>query len=153
MSTPTDFVATAYIANGRLKLEQIDREALDEFLGSQDGREMVLTVRRKGSKRSADQNAFYHGVVLKLLSEHTGFEPEDMHEWLKKQFLPAKLLQVVTQHGEAIEHEVRPTTTTLTTEQFSQYWERIQRWAATDLGVVIPDPDRTYRVTRRRKAA
>ena len=75
--------------------------------------------------RSNPQNKYYFGVVVDMISEETGNEPEETHELLKLKFLKPM--------GKA-------NTTQLDTKEFNLYIEKIQRWAAQDLGCIIPDP-------------
>ena len=82
--------------------------------------------------RSNPQNRWYWGVCIDLISEHTGFTPEEVHEILKHKFLTPKSLM-----GE----QIYPSTTSLTTVEFKNYMEKIQRWASMELSVVIPDPN------------
>jgi len=44
-------------------------------------------IKKWNRNRSADQNEYYHGVVVKILSEHTGFETDEMHDILRGMFL------------------------------------------------------------------
>ena len=60
-----------------------------------------------------------------MISEETGNEPEETHELLKLRFLKPI---------------GKRNTTELTTVEFNTYIEKIQRWAAQELGCVIPDP-------------
>jgi len=75
--------------------------------------------------RSNPQNKYYFGVVVDMISEETGNEPEETHELLKLKFLKPM--------GKA-------NTTQLDTREFNLYIEKIQRWAAIELGCIIPDP-------------
>jgi hypothetical protein len=135
------------VERGKLLVDRARLWAEVEVLPDGD---YVVTIERAKRTRSDDQNRYYWGVVVDILSEHTGYEPEEMHEWLKAEFLPKKALGVVTQHGEIVEHTICKTTTTLSTTEFNRdYWERLQRWAAIELGVVIPDPDPALRTRAR----
>jgi hypothetical protein len=100
----------------------------------------TLTVERQHATRSLSQNAWYWGCIVGLLSEHTGFSPDEMHELLKGKFLPKKLA-IPDGHGEVVaEFIIGGTTTTLNKIDFGEYCEQIRRWASADLAVVIPDP-------------
>jgi hypothetical protein len=145
MSPPTDFVATAYIANGRLKLEQIDREALDAYLADLRDGEVELSVRRKGTKRSSQANRYLWGVVYRLLSEHTGYTSEEIHDWAKRRFIP-KHVTFTDGNGEIRDDMViGGSTTKLNTVDFTEFVENVRRFAATELGLDIPDPVRAWR--------
>ena len=81
--------------------------------------EVILRPRNVG--RSDQQNKYYHGVVVKMISDHLGYEKDEMHEVLKKQFKVES-------------------TAKLKSAEFKEYVENIVRWAASDLGLPIPDP-------------
>lgn len=44
--------------------------------------------------RTTKQNAYYWGVVVKMLSEYTGHTSQECHTLLKKQLLPPKQIKV-----------------------------------------------------------
>jgi hypothetical protein len=66
------------------------RKEFDDYVMSLDGKtvEIVLRLPKKG--RSGRQNRYYHGVVLKLISETTGYSKDEAHDG---RFLPFCLLQ------------------------------------------------------------
>lgn len=82
--------------------------------------------------RSNQQNRYYWGVVIETLAEEIGLTPEETHEALKHKFLTP-----IEKKG----YKLYPTTTQLLTTEFNTYIEKIQRWAAQDLSIVIPDPN------------
>ncbi len=90
--------------------------------------------------RSNNQNSYYWGVIISLLSEHTGFSPDEMHEILKHKFL-RRTLWVRTKHGTQEQSIIAQSTTRLTTKQFEEYQSQIRQWASMDLGVFLPEPN------------
>jgi hypothetical protein len=67
---------------------------------------------------------------------------------LKAKFLP-KHLSVPNQNGEIVgEFVIGGSTTKLNKLEFGEYCDSIVRWAAEDLGLVIPDPDPAWREKR-----
>lgn len=136
-------VAAGTIRDGRVFLH--NRKAFDSAVsGIREGTEVELTVTRLYATRSTRQNRWYWGVAVELLSEHTGYGPEEMHDLLKAKFLP-KQLAVLNGNGRIVDSFVLGgSTRLLNTVEFKDYCERIQRWAAEDLGVVIPDPEQDY---------
>ncbi len=81
------------------------------------------------------QNRYYWGVCLRTLAEWSGHEPEELHDLLKG------FLQVQTKTlPNGYEFNSWPTTTTLTVEEFSDYVDKVVRWAA-EQGVRIPEAD------------
>jgi len=102
------------------------------YLITLEDKRVTCEVKKFVKKRSIEQNNYWWGVVVKILSEHTGFEPEEMHDWLKLEFLPV--------HSKDGKMKSGKSTTRLTTLEFVDLIERVQRWAAQDLQVYIPDP-------------
>jgi len=99
-----------------------------------EGRRVQLSVGRVQSGRSLSQNKYLWAVVYGTLSEWSGHEPEELHEFCKDKFLPSEQKQLP--NGEVM---VRPPSTkTLTVEEFSKYVDEVVRWAA-EQRVYVPD--------------
>ena len=107
------------------------------------GQRLDIIIRKRSSKRSNDQNAYYWGVVIPILGDYFGYDnPEDMHAELKLKFNP-------------VESKLRPgvmiggTTTKMSTVEFmvadDSYVERICRWAAMEYQIYIPPPKKKDR--------
>jgi hypothetical protein len=103
------------------------------YLGSLEGLEVEVVVRKKRSKRSDQQNRYYWGVVVKMIADHCGYTPEEMHEALKFKVLGS---ESPDDHGLV---KIR-STAALSTDEFSQYVNKVVQFAAMSLGVFIPDP-------------
>jgi hypothetical protein len=116
------------ITGGKLKLA--DRPLFEQYLHTLNGI-VVLTVEKYRRKRSSNQNRWYFGVVLKLISDHTGEDVQSLHEAFKMQF--SEMRDV---HG----LKVPQRTSGMDTTDFSQHCERVRQWAAEFLGLNIPDP-------------
>ena len=124
-------IFTGHIESGFFRLDNAGTFAT--FLRTLEGKRIELTIRRERLGRSLQQNRYYWGVVVSLIADHCGYEPEEMHEALKLKFLSD---MVEDEHG-----LVRVgSTTKLSTEGFIDYINRIVRWAAQDLQCLIPDP-------------
>ena len=76
------------------------------------------------------------GVVYKYIAAETGHNENEIHEWLKDEFLPPKFIKI----GDK-EKELHRTTTDLTTAEMEVYLERCRVWAGATLGCVIPLPN------------
>lgn len=99
-----------------------------------EGQKVLIVVKKFSKKRTNQQNAYYWAVVVDILANHFGYEPEEMHEELKQMFNP-------------IDSKIRPgkkiggSTTKIPRDKFiDDYCERICRWAATEYQIVIPPP-------------
>ena len=142
-SVVSDIVTTARVEGGKLFIR--GRRTFDRLVAQlPDGWEMELALTRKRSTRSQHANAYYWGVVLHHLAEHTGYSVDEMHDVCKAKFL-AKHLAVQNGNGEIVgEFVLGGSTRKLTTTEFYDYVERIRQWADVDLNCPTPDPDPRY---------
>jgi dihydroorotate dehydrogenase len=86
--------------------------------------------------RSIQQNKAYFGLAVNMIANHLGYDKEDMHKALAEKFLGT----VEIKFGK--ETLIVPKSTkNLTTVQFIEYTERVQRWAAEFLELNIPCPN------------
>lgn len=121
------------------KLIIIDRVAFDEHVAAfPEGTELGLVIAKRYKDRSDRQNGYYWGVVLKIISDHTGHSTEELHEIFKRKFLPPRIL---TYRGTTF--KVPMSTTESDTLEFTDYIERIRAEAGT-MGITIPDPDQVH---------
>lgn len=86
--------------------------------------------------RSNNQNRYYWGVVIEILSEHTGFTPEEIHEVLK-----AKFLRYTKMLPTSEEVNLSRSTKGLDTKEFEEYMEKVRMFAIQELDVEIPLPN------------
>lgn len=97
------------------------------------GKTVQVTCERRKKTRSSTQNAYYWGVVIRMIADECGYigkeDEEALHNRLKEMFLGRKGRLGITQG-----------TSELTTEQFGEYIERIKAWAAEELKIYIPEP-------------
>lgn len=94
-----------------------------------------IVIKPYKSKRSLDQNAYWWAVPVAILAEHCGYEPEQMHY---------ALLGEWRGYMEGIGGQKIPncaSSSKLTTAEFTQLIEWVQRWAATEMDVQIPSPN------------
>lgn len=91
-----------------------------------------VTIRPWKAKRSRNQNNYYHGAIVPIIADYCGYTHEEAHEALKHQFL--------TEHTNGPLARVR-STTSLTTQEFEDYAERVRLWASVNLGLYIPLPN------------
>lgn len=125
----------AEIKNGRPQLSKDQKKRINNAFQSLDKKLCRITVGNEGKIRTNPQNAYYWGIVLKLISEFNGDTEDDLHNYFKSVYAPKKTVKVM---GQEI---VEPMSTTeMTTAQFGEYIERIRAFASAELQVVIPDP-------------
>lgn len=138
------------------KVAEVSRFLLAVF----PGHPVRVKVEIARPDRTPKQNAYLWAVPYKMLSEATGFDPEELHE------------HYCGQHFGWVEHKVpksrrfptgidmRPFRTTTrdengnpdlcSQEDIQAIWQRAQRDGA-GIGIMIPDPDPDY--WRHKKAA
>lgn len=138
MSRP-GFQVAAEKKNGKLTLlnERRYRE-LSKRLPDGDYDILIEKHRKAGS---AKQRGYYFAVVVEAFADHWGVEEDDAHELLK-QHCNKKIVEVVNKDTGVVEEvTIGASTAGFTSEQWTLYIERCQRWGATDWGFVVPAPD------------
>ncbi len=105
-------------------------ENLKQF---KEGEEVWITIDNKKAQRSNAQNKWYW-VCVELLSDFSGHTPKEIHEFLKLEFLPKKIIKI----GKT-QKEVAGSTTKLTTSQMIEYMMRVQAFASSE-GLELPVP-------------
>lgn len=133
-------VATGYVRDGQLRLARQD--AFDAAISRMRNCRLVLRVEEHHDPRSAALLAFYWGVVLRHVTEETGYTDREAHLLMKELHLPMTLAAV---RGRGHIHNLRVFDGSITDLDNAEQWSyigEIQRWAAERLdGLVIPDPN------------
>jgi hypothetical protein len=115
--------------NSESSLEQVREKLLKLTAGNY--RVYICDDKRQ---RSLEQNAYYWGVVVKMISDHTGYNSDEVH--MKLCFLfNSEFLEVKGKH-----YRQGRTTTKLNTKEFTEYLEQIRIWASTELWIDLPEP-------------
>lgn len=97
----------------------------------------VVTIEEYHPQRSLDQNAFLHAVPLRLLSDATGFETEEMKDYLLGEAFGWDESEVF---GRKVTRPLRRSSS-LSTKEFTWFLEWIEQWAMNRLGILIPRPN------------
>ncbi len=93
--------------------------------------------------RSSKENRYFHGIVLELLSDFTGEDPETLKIFLKKKFGWIETKQVM---GMMV--EVPISTAAMSTTDFEKFMSQIRMFGDT-LGVYIPEPNEENKLNER----
>ena len=119
------------------------------------GQDVIVSIRPKVKKRTNPQNAYYHGVVVKMVREallkqptidKDVLTPDNVHRILKHACDVSHLIAIRRYDGSPDERwpvfqcAIEGRTKTMTTKQFQDYIEKCQEWSARILGIIIPDP-------------
>ena len=116
------------VKNGRLILS--DEDKFKSFLTTLTG-DIELTIRRPNRGRSNQQNRFLWGVIYHLISEETGYTPNEVHDAMRMLFLRDNDREIPTLLS----------TTSLSVVEMSRYQEQIRQFAAQNLNLSIPEPN------------
>lgn len=120
--------------NGKLILS--NPESFKQELINLKERNVFVVVGDEKPTRSNNQNRYYWSVVLGLLSEHTGYTPDEMHEVLLQKFSVKKEVKV----GDET-HFIKSRSHKMKTDEFEDYLNMVRNFAQQDLGVTIPLPN------------
>lgn len=90
------------------------------------------------NNRSDLQNKYYWGCVLPMIAQEAGYDDDEMHEVLLAQFSPK--LTIRSTKDKRKRRTVPKRSSKMTTAEFSEYVEKVRRFAATFYGINIPDP-------------
>lgn len=140
MKSPPLFSYTGKLDHGQLPREATER--LRHVLLSLDGKPVRVTVEEVKRRRSSNQNAYYWGVVVAMVTQlfrdaGNMVDAEDVHRFLKLRV--GKLAQVVVlPDGEVVKS--LGSTAKLSTQEFELYMERVRAWAA-EHNCFIPLPN------------
>jgi hypothetical protein len=105
------------------------RKITDYVKGKDDW--FVIEIQKSKQVRSLNQNKYYWGVVVKILSGHTGYTSDETHQELARMFLG------YDNNGKRFVKS----TTKLNTFEFEQYTEKCRIWARNEMSVHIPLPN------------
>lgn len=134
--------AAEVTTDGRLQIkEPATWRALLARLAKRKRRGVTVVLSPERRQRTNQQNRWYWGVVVPALSEWSGYERDEMHELLGRMFLA---IERALPNGAVIAS--RRSTADLSTEEFSEYCERVRRFAAEN-GLYIPGPNEPDTVT------
>jgi len=122
------------VEKGKVKFNNL--ELFNQELRNYEGKEAYITIKPYRKNRSDNQNRYYWGVVVKILSDELGFEPDEMHEVLKQKFLTRETLRIGKE-----DFIIAKPTHNRSTQEFEEYLSHIRTWASTEMSILIPLPN------------
>lgn len=120
------------IKEGKIQIQRFFKKELLRWEGK------PIEVHLVESTRSEQQNRYYWGVVIRLISEHTGFTADEVHEVFKKRFLTYK------KKYQGKIYEFTKSTTELKVSDMATYLDKVIKYATEHLGIIIPDAEVAY---------
>lgn len=91
----------------------------------------IVEIKRAKDKRSLNQNRYYWGIIVGLVSQTTGYSPSEAHQELGKMFL--------RYHRDG--KDFIRSTTDLDTLEAEKFFEECRLWAWHELNIHIPLPN------------
>jgi len=120
-----------------LKIRQpSDKSKVLDYISKLPDKSYDITVNIHRQIRSVPQNKLYW-LWVNAISSETGNEPEDLHKYFGEKWLPIQEVQTFN-HQQILK---ATSTTKLNTAEFTDYLNKIQTFASTELGIVLPVPE------------
>lgn len=116
------------------KDRQAVKDHIDNLLFDKD-QHYEAEIKKKRKDRTIDQNSLYW-LWTTCIEQETGQPKEDIHEFFKMKFLG-----VSERTAFNLTFFVPNSTTKLDTKQFTDFLDQVQAFAATDLGITLPNPE------------
>jgi len=120
-----------------------NRNKISEAIKSFDGKNIVITIEKSKKKRSNNQNAFYHAVVIPIMKDAFKdawgeyYSATEIHEALKAKYCFKEQINEAT--GEIIQIPI--STTNFNTIEWEEYIDKIRAFAMEWFNVIIPMPN------------
>lgn len=132
MSDLRNYWTQGRIERGRLEL--LDPEGFRRAMWRMRPGPVVIRVDQPVTKRSLDQNAYWHAAVFPPIAEHCGYTIPEC-----KLVLMGECFGWHTVGGHEI--PIQPSTSELTVEQGTYFTDWVIPWAQEHLGVRVPLPN------------
>ena len=119
------------------KQDAIRRENAMAYIYDLDpGKSWEVEIKEHRKKRTLDQNAYIHAVPLKMISDKTGYDIEDIKTYLCGEFTGWNEYELFGRK------RVKPvkTTSQMNTQEMTQFIEWMIWYGADKMGITIPYP-------------
>ena len=119
---------------GEIKnLESLSKQ-INVALKTLSNGEFTLTITRRKTKRSVEQNSLMW-MWFNCIENETGTPKQDVHDYCCRAFN----FRVVEINGK--QEKVAGGTSKLTTVTMTNFLTKVQAWASSELGIILPNPD------------
>ena len=107
--------------------------SLNSLISTLKNGEYSLSIKKKTKQRTISQNKLLW-LWLNCIAQELGYTAQDMHDYFCTKYLSKEVYGAIIVVG----------TKDLTTLQFKQFLDNIKVFAATELGITLPDPEDLY---------
>ena len=117
---------------------------LNEAFRALNGKDVIVTIQKRRSKRSNAQNDFFHGVVIPIVQQgylDAGWNEARSADWTKAEIKKFCLIRQAVNEKTGEVKDYVGDTSGLTKSEFMDFIADIQQWAAENLGIYVPDPN------------
>jgi len=124
------------VIEGKLKLDDENREKLALLMDDLEGKLVEMTICRQTKHRSKNQQGYYHGVIIKMLENNEPFEGwthEEIKDYLEREYAPK-----IYEDGKPIRLVPEEMWTTKQQEEIN---ERVRQDMLIKHNVIIPLPN------------
>lgn len=113
-----------------------DKGAIKDYIDKlSESKHYDVSIVLHRQKRSLDQNRLLF-LWINCIASETGNDKDALHTFFKRKFLTPSSRTVF-----GTQVYLDPTTTSLDTRQFTDYLEHIRAFAASEIGITLPDPE------------
>jgi hypothetical protein len=120
-----------------MKIESsLDKErAINKIKSLNLDKPWSVDIKPYKKNRSLAQNKLYF-MWMKIIGDEIGYTSEEIHAIMADRFLTTEFVEY---GGNKIKRD--KSTSKLNTKEFTEYLESIDRWAAGEMGIVLPSPE------------
>ena len=120
------------VKNGQVQIQRFFKKDIAKLEGKE------IEIKDISSSKTLQQLRYLWGVVYKIISDHTGFTPEEVSEIYKEKFL-----SYPKEHKGKI-YEFTKGLSELTKTEMMEFMDKVIRDATLEHELIIPDPDIAY---------
>ena len=117
------------VRDGQVKIQRFFKNDLNKLEGCD------VEIVKVSSLKTLQQLRYLWGVVYRIISEHTGFTPEEVSEVYKKKFLTYQ-----KEHKGKV-YDFARGLSILKKEEAAEFIKKVINHAQTELELIIPEPD------------
>ena len=136
-------IISTSVKNGTLDLSPEEKEEMAQYIASLEGKSVWLLISDRKIPRTLLQNAYYWGVVVKMIADEIGDDTMSVHNILKDKFLPEFWVK-----EEGREVKMPKSTTRCSTKEFGEYIDQCIVHASSFHNIVIPEPNQSYSISQ-----
>lgn len=112
-----------------------DKDKIWQYVQRLPDKVYTVDIKIVKKNRSLTANGLYWTWLTCMMAE-TGNDKHDLHKYLKQMFLP---MEMITIFGKTVHKSA--STTKLNSMEFAKYMDKVQMFANTELGIILPTFD------------